>query len=67
MVTTPEQKIIDTANRFAVGIKGEHVVTLIQVPQILTVEDAMNLAAYIVAVTGCVEDFIDLLNAVEQA
>ncbi len=53
----------DTTNRFAVGAQGEHVVVLLPLPPKLTPAEALNLAAYLVALADD-GSFAGLLEAV---
>lgn len=56
---------VDTFNRFLVGSHGEEVVMLVRVPQRLAREDALNLAAWLVAITDPAgDDFRAVLDAV---
>lgn len=53
----------DTTNRFAVGLRGEHVTVMLPLPPMLTTAEALNLAAYLVA-TADDGSFEGLLEAV---
>jgi hypothetical protein len=44
------EKTHDTSNKFFVGSNGTHIVTIKPVPQAMTREEALNLAAWIVAI-----------------
>lgn len=56
---------IDTTNRFAVGLRGDDEIIVLRLGQRLTREDALNLAAYLVAVADSSrKDFDRLLAAV---
>ena len=73
---------VDTLNKFCVAVKGDHVLILnlplsyyrsegsimpeFPVSAPLTHEEALSLAAWLVAVTGKRERFLELLHAVEN-
>ena len=56
---------IDTTNRFFVGVQGDAVVLLRPV-QRLSKDDALNLAAYLVALTDMNNEFPAILEAVRN-
>ena len=55
---------IDTTNRFVVAGQGEDLVFLLPVPQRITREDALLLAAYLVALADHENRFQAVLHAV---
>lgn len=57
---------IDTFNKFLVAAQGDAMVFLRPVPQRLTHQDALLLAAYLVAMVGDDEQWLKTLAAVEN-
>jgi len=55
---------MDTANKFFVGMQGDDIVFVKPVPQRLAPEDALNLAAWIVALANVDGTFKTLLDEV---
>jgi hypothetical protein len=56
---------VDTANRLGVGLMGDTIVVL-RAYQRLGIQDAINLAAYLVVLSGITrEDFERLRSAIE--
>ena len=53
------------ANKFMVGMLGELVTILGSVPSVMNKKDALNLAAYIVAITSGEEELTSLLREIE--
>ena len=47
---------MDTTNKFLVGLHGNDLVLMRRVPQRLSVDDAMNLAAWLVALADMPEE-----------
>lgn len=66
-VTGPERPAhgLDTGNRFMVSWRDGYVVLPMIPPFRLSDDEALNLAAWLVAVTGARERFLELLNQVE--
>jgi len=61
---------IDTANKFFVGVRGRDVMLMKPVAGILTADDAILLAAYLVSmaeIQGPTNKFEDVLNAIRNA
>jgi len=58
---------IDTANKFMVGVRGDHIVVLNPPREPITNADALNLAAYIVSCVGDDELWESTLAAVQNA
>jgi hypothetical protein len=58
---------IDTTNKFLVGVQGDCIVFLRPVPRSIPKEDALLLAAYIVALVGDGIGWDVLLSAVQNA
>jgi len=61
---------IDTANRFLIGVLGPDVVFMKPVPQRLSADDALLLAAHLVAMAEVqrpTHRFEDVLKAVQNA
>lgn len=57
---------MDTLNRFGVGVHGENVVFLKPVPLQITREQALNLAAYLVALADRDGEFDKVLQAIRN-
>lgn len=51
-------------NDFFVSVQGDYIITLKQVPQRITREQALNLAAWIVALADPDEKFAEILEKV---
>lgn len=58
---------MDVSNKFLVSLGGDDVVILRQVPARLSKKDALNLAAYLVAMADDAEEFNELLDAVQSS
>ncbi len=57
---------IDTANHFAVGVNGDKLVILRPILGPLTKDEALNLAAWLVALCNVNNrDFLEKLDAIE--
>lgn len=57
---------LDTSNRFRVGVSGAHIVMLRPPRGSITKEDAINLAAWLVALADDGDKFRATLEAVEN-
>jgi hypothetical protein len=58
------ESAIDTTNKFLIGKRGDDFVFLRPLPQVLTEDDALLVAAYIVALCSDTERWKDVLQAV---
>lgn len=54
-------------NKFAVGIHGDWIVVMGQAQGMHSKADALNLAAYLVAMAGGLYEFLPVLKGVEEA
>lgn len=54
-------------NKFAVGIHGDWIVVMGQAQGMHTKADALNLAAYLVAMGGGLYEFLPVLKGIEEA
>jgi hypothetical protein len=62
----PDTNDIDTSNKFMVASQGETLVFLRPLPRTMTKDDALNLAAYIVAMTCNDEKWQRTLDAISN-
>lgn len=60
----PDTNNIDTTNKFMVASQGGNFVFLKPLPRTMSEDDALNLAAYLVAMTGDTEKWQRMLDAV---
>lgn len=58
---------MDTMNKFLIGLNGDDLVFLKPVPQRLSKEDSLLLAAWLVAMVADVDQFMEMLKAIENA
>ena len=58
---------MDTANKFMVGVRGDEIIILKPITGPLTKEQALNLAAHLVALADDDGKFTELLSAVQSA
>ena len=56
----------DATNRFLVGVQGDYIRVLAQLPPMMTKADALNLAAHLVALADDHNEFPKLLEAVQN-
>lgn len=56
---------IDTFNKFLVGMKGDNV-TIMRMSPLMTKQDALLLAAYLVALADDDNEFAEVLKAVQN-
>lgn len=58
----------DTSNRFFVGATGDHISILMPPPPqgVITRQEALNLAAWLVAIADIDDEFDDLLQAIRN-
>ena len=64
-----KERAIDTTNHSLVALRGDQIVFILPLPQILPPERAINLAAYLVAMADMSEghrDFLETLKAIES-
>jgi len=57
---------IDTSNKFLVGVNGDSILFMRPVPPRLTYDDALLLAAYLVALADRDDKFQAVLEAVQN-
>lgn len=58
--------VIDSMNKFLVGGAGDDIIFFRPLPQRLRPEDALLLAAWIVAIVGDEDEFLRVLHAVQN-
>lgn len=58
---------IETFNRFFVGLAGDRICFLRQIPSVISKDDALLLAAYLVSMVGDDERWQQVLTAVQNA
>lgn len=57
----------NTENKFFVGVQGsDRIIFLRQIPQMITRPEALNLAAYLVALADYEGEFSEILEAVKN-
>ena len=65
-MTDEAEQEMDTSNKFIIGGRGHNLVFIRPVPQEISNDDAVNLAAWLIVLTGAQEEILKLVEEIEK-